>query len=493
MFASLLLAMASPQIAHADPAVAWPGFKGAPASLYPTPGAGSSDKHLYSSGQPFPWVTPVVWNYNDANRPSSLTLDQAIAGITAATKQWTDVCAVDIHRGSDTTTIPQNMDGSNPSPGENVLGWGDLTLGTAGKSGVAGITWTSWDDNGTLFDFDMTLSTRYVVSPAQLARVAVHEWGHALGLAHSNLPGAVMSGPDSENNPGVPDTAYNAVSTLTDDDKHGCLCLYGPSDAMASQGFLCGLPSVAAMGSVPLGQTSAPVRVTAINTSQTSALTITAVVAGNAEVLKSGGCTNGTTLAPGQSCSFDLAFRPAGVAGTRATSYIGISTTNGVGTYGFPVTATAADALPPQAIATLSPTLLDFGEVHIGSSSAAATATLANDGGAALSIASITAVGGTTADFVRSGSCAAGSVVAVGQSCTLQVSFAPGATGARSASFSVVTNAGTRALAVAGSGVSGVGQTSTVVEYYNATLDHYFMTATAGDIDALDRGLLAGW
>jgi hypothetical protein len=33
----------------------------------------------------------------------------------------------------------------------------------------------------------------------------------------------------------------------------------------------------------------------------------------------------------------------------------------------------------------------------------------------------------------------------------------------------------------------------TVVEYYNATLDHYFMTPLAGEIDALDAGRLSGW
>jgi len=32
-----------------------------------------------------------------------------------------------------------------------------------------------------------------------------------------------------------------------------------------------------------------------------------------------------------------------------------------------------------------------------------------------------------------------------------------------------------------------------VVEYYNATLDHYFVTDLAADIDALDSGRIAGW
>lgn len=33
----------------------------------------------------------------------------------------------------------------------------------------------------------------------------------------------------------------------------------------------------------------------------------------------------------------------------------------------------------------------------------------------------------------------------------------------------------------------------TVVEYYNASLDHYFMTPLANEIDALDAGRIAGW
>lgn len=35
--------------------------------------------------------------------------------------------------------------------------------------------------------------------------------------------------------------------------------------------------------------------------------------------------------------------------------------------------------------------------------------------------------------------------------------------------------------------------TSTVVEFYNEKLDHYFITARAGDIEALDRGEYGGW
>jgi hypothetical protein len=47
------------------------------------------------------------------------------------------------------------------------------------------------------------------------------------------------------------------------------------------------------------------------------------------------------------------------------------------------------------------------------------------------------------------------------------------------------------ALLTAGAHASALAQS--VVEYYNASLDHYFITPLATEIDALDSGLIAGW
>ncbi|HLW11330.1 MAG TPA: glycosyl hydrolase, partial [Casimicrobiaceae bacterium] len=41
--------------------------------------------------------------------------------------------------------------------------------------------------------------------------------------------------------------------------------------------------------------------------------------------------------------------------------------------------------------------------------------------------------------------------------------------------------------------VNAPARAETVVEYYNATLDHYFITPLADEIDALDSGHIVGW
>ncbi|HSN45070.1 MAG TPA: hypothetical protein VLW08_01825, partial [Casimicrobiaceae bacterium] len=43
------------------------------------------------------------------------------------------------------------------------------------------------------------------------------------------------------------------------------------------------------------------------------------------------------------------------------------------------------------------------------------------------------------------------------------------------------------------SATAPMAQTATSVEYYNATLDHFFTSSLQADIDALDSGRLAGW
>jgi hypothetical protein len=74
--------------------------------------------------------------------------------------------------------------------------------------------------------------------------------------------------------------------------------------------------------------------------------------------------------------------------------------------------------------------------------------------------------------------------------------FTPGATGARNATITVVSNGlgSPQGISVTGTGATST-QTTTVdlVEYHHAAWDHYFMTGIADEITKLDNGTFVGW
>ena len=97
---------------------------------------------------------------------------------------------------------------------------------------------------------------------------------------------------------------------------------------------------------------------------------------------------------------------------------------------------TSASSPPsPAPAVSLSPSTLTFASQTTGTTSAAQQVTLSNAGTAALVLTTIAATG----DFAETNTC--GSSVAAGSSCTISVTFAPTATGARSGSLSVTDNA----------------------------------------------------
>lgn len=105
--------------------------------------------------------------------------------------------------------------------------------------------------------------------------------------------------------------------------------------------------------------------------------------------------------------------------------------------------------------AAVSPAALSFGGATVGQDSAALASTLSNSGAAPLNIGSIVVGGSHAGDFrVSGGSCAAGTALAAGASCTVQLVFRPTAAGARSAALTVNHNAtgGASSVALSGTG-----------------------------------------
>ena len=103
---------------------------------------------------------------------------------------------------------------------------------------------------------------------------------------------------------------------------------------------------------------------------------------------------------------------------------------------------------PAKPVVAISPSSYNFGSQAVGTASPPEAIDLTNTGGAALVISSITASG----DFSQTNNCGAG--LASGASCTINVTFTPSQTGARSGAITVSDNAspGTQTVSLTGTG-----------------------------------------
>lgn len=155
--------------------------------------------------------------------------------------------------------------------------------------------------------------------------------------------------------------------------------------------------------------------------------------------------TCGTSIAAGATCSITVTFTPT-VAGKKSgTVTISDSASNSPQTIS--VTGTGVSPV------TFSPSSLNFGTIAVGTSSNPMSTTLTNRQKVALTITGISIVGTNSADFSQTNSCP--SSVPAGGTCTISVTFTPGATGTRSAKVKVSDNASTSPQSV---GLSGTGQ-----------------------------------
>lgn len=154
--------------------------------------------------------------------------------------------------------------------------------------------------------------------------------------------------------------------------------------------------------------------------------------------------TCGTTLAPIEQCTITVTFSPTAV---------------GISTGSISITDSAAGS--PQSIGlrgagvlpvSLTPASLTFGDVSVGSSSAARVTTVTNNEKVTVTITSIQITGTRPGDYSQTNTC--GGTLAEGAKCTISVVFTPLAKGARLASITL-TDSGTNSpqvLPLAGTG-----------------------------------------
>lgn len=154
----------------------------------------------------------------------------------------------------------------------------------------------------------------------------------------------------------------------------------------------------------------------------------------------------GATLAIGASCTITALFAPT-AAGPR-TGTISI-TSNAVGSpHTISLTGTGT-----QPTAQASPASLTFGNQIVGSTSAPQTVTLTNTGNAPLAISSIVVSG----DFSRSTTC--GATLDPAASCTIDLTFTPTTTGARTGALTISDDATTSPQVI---NLNGTGATLSV-------------------------------
>lgn len=170
------------------------------------------------------------------------------------------------------------------------------------------------------------------------------------------------------------------------------------------------------------------------------------------------------TLAVGGNCTLAVTFTPAS-AGTSYTQTLSVTSNDAASPALASLTGSGVASAAP-ALAWSGAASLDFGSVNVGSSSAAQTVSLVNNGPGGVDFSLVNTTGVNAASFaVTGGSCAAGTTLYAGQTCTVALQFTPGAAGAAAAQLQAVGSAGTvngvaaPAFALGGTGVGSASST----------------------------------
>jgi hypothetical protein len=227
-------------------------------------------------------------------------------------------------------------------------------------------------------------------------------------------------------------------------------------------GSISATPTELTYGSQPVGITSANQIVTVTNPGNTPVTVTGQTPSGDFAVTGSSGsypyylCSGGAvpyTLAPGAYCSVYVAFTPTSTTNPRTGT---LTVTSSAGNQTITLSGTGESA--SQTIG-FTPSSAGFGSQVVGQTSGSYVIYARNTGTETVTFtANPTITGADAGDFTvtNASNCANGYTVASNASCSLYVSFTPGASGTRSATLKLTDSAGAQTLQLAGQGVATI-------------------------------------
>jgi hypothetical protein len=201
-------------------------------------------------------------------------------------------------------------------------------------------------------------------------------------------------------------------------------------------------------------------------------------------------CTTGRTLAPGESCRIDVTFAP--VVPGQVSGGVWLHNTTVTPDQIVTFYGRGVDAQAGTATLEFTPGILSFGAQTVGTTSPLQTVTLRNLGPSTLTLRALVLNGPDALDFRAPGNCVLGVPIPAGGACELYINFTPAAAGTRTAKLNVDAPelANLAIMPIVGLGVASVSPTVDVIEFYNAPLNHYFLTAVSEEAASIDQGLV---
>ncbi len=433
---------------------------------------------LLNAGAPVStyWQAGVFTTYGSTTQPYLMLPEAATPGGLGYLVML-DVAAL---RMAWAVPLAGNDANTNDTPGGDVAlvmdSHGNPVLAMSGKETGAYFI-TGGGPDAALTPLSLTFGTQNVGSTSAAQTVTLFNNASAV----LNISSITASAPFNSTNtcgnslaPGVSCTIKVTFRPGSAGSKTGVLTVASNSQASPQTVALSGVGSAAtAMALLSATQVTFPAQayntlsaaqtVTLSNTG-TATLSISSIVAAGAAA-ETDNCP--LALTPGANCAINLMLAAPAAGACSGTVTVNSNASNNPQV----ISATGSCVATPATESALSTSSLVFPPQATGTVSTPRTVTLRNVGTQVLSISGIVAAG----DVSQTNTC--GATLAVAAQCTLNVSFAPSATGLRSGSVTVTDAAPDSPHVIA---ISGVGSPNPVPLVHQPLLPGVVLPGTAG-------------